>query len=360
MDEAKKPRASISMDHRRSAELEMGKQTAPVEGKVNGYCRTQEAAGLLLFASFSVAGEAFVVWFQSGADTPTEDLGGSSAVYAPGAILGAAAGEISLVLGGVLLSSMALFFDIHIPTLTLGAAIASLIIGWFYFGVSTIGQPVFNFKNDLVPPLPPLGGWDSEFREEVTFYMGYLIPQMVICAIALGLHFFALLELWRAQSRTTNAKKNSFADKCRAMYYSTLVALLGAGILTSAAWTRLQEGPERLERLVIYPPSIIVYPDVAVMTGVFLSVYGLLGMLGALYFFIGQDLGRFKTIVRDLKFLGFLLYFWIFGFHVMAQIGLAGAMFAGDGARIALLFFPVALTPAYFAHRVWRKASEEI
>eukprot|EP00465_Bigelowiella_longifila_P006598 CAMPEP_0185259296 /NCGR_PEP_ID=MMETSP1359-20130426/8095_1 /TAXON_ID=552665 /ORGANISM="Bigelowiella longifila, Strain CCMP242" /LENGTH=218 /DNA_ID=CAMNT_0027845149 /DNA_START=140 /DNA_END=796 /DNA_ORIENTATION=+ len=197
-----------------------------------------------------------------------------------------------------------------------------------------------------MPPVPPAGGWANRFREEAAFYMGYLVSSMAICAIALGFQFFTLLYLYRLQSGSQD-KGSSLKHRCRLGYYSFLVIVLGSGMLTVAGWTRVQEGESRLPGPVIYPPNIIVYPDVQLMGGLWTLLYGLLGFATTVF------TSPHNTFFADLmKLYAILIFAWYMFFNVFTQVALAGAGFSGPGCQLGGLFSAVALVPAFFSQEL--------
>mmetsp|Transcript_3222 Transcript_3222/g.6248 ORF Transcript_3222/g.6248 Transcript_3222/m.6248 type:complete len:377 (-) Transcript_3222:431-1561(-) len=305
-----------------------------------------KAAGLVIMSNVGIFAEALQVFLTSGTDTVTGELDGTSEVFPPGLVIFSGAIEVFLVLVSGFVGISALFFDFHMPKLTMAATVLSLLGGWYVFVINVLAVPTFNYENNIAPPLAPLGGWDTRFREDIAFYMGYLVSSMAICAVSLGFHFATLLNLYRVQVGSYD-KGAQVPKRVRMGYYSFLVTVLGCGMLSVGGWLRTQEGPGKQQRPVIYPPSIIVYPDVQVMTGLWVLLYGLAGF--------SQAFSPMETTYSFIKTYAVLLWAWIVGFNVMCNISLAttlpgpGAGLSGPGIQIACLFTSVCFSVAIYA-----------
>jgi len=302
------------------------------------------AGSLVFISSLVVLPEALQVWVSSNLNTQLSDLAGDSDTYPPGLLMGSGAAEMVIIITSMLTAIGVVFFNYNNPILTIGSSLISFTFGWYVFIVNAVSSPIFNFENNNAPPLEPLGGWATKFREEATFYMGYLVASMAICAIALGFQFFTNLNLYRIQTGSVDAA-DAKPSRIRLGYYSFLVILLGAGILTVAGWTRVQEGEGKLPRQVIYPPTFIVYPDVAVMSGLWVLLYGLVCAVASYL--------PSKELLLTVESLSVLLWLWAIFFHVMTQVASAGPGFSGPAIQIAGLFTAVCFAPAYFSRQIY-------
>eukprot|EP00466_Bigelowiella_natans_P014928 jgi/Bigna1/85085/estExt_fgenesh1_pg.C_20135 len=301
-----------------------------------------KAAALVVISTAFVLPEAIQVWVSSnGVNVPTNQLAGDSETFPPGVLLASGAAEMFVILVSFAVGFGSLLFDFNDANVTLVAAVNAFVCGWFVFIVNTIASPVFNFREDNMPPVPPAGGWVNRFREEATFYMGYLVSSMAICAVALGFQFFTLLYLYRVQSGSHD-KGNLLKHRCRLGYYSFLVTVLGSGMLRVAGWVRVQEGESKLPGPVVYPPNIIIYADVQLMGGLWTLLYGLLGF--ATTFFTHSQNTYFANLM---KIYGISIFAWYMFFHVFTQVALAGPGFSGPGCQLGGLFSAVALAPAF-------------
>mmetsp|Transcript_32593 Transcript_32593/g.52961 ORF Transcript_32593/g.52961 Transcript_32593/m.52961 type:complete len:355 (-) Transcript_32593:80-1144(-) len=333
-----------SVDQRYSANMDRTKM------------KTLQASVILAIASFGASAESIQIFVSSNLQQPTGDLSGSDNVFPPGIVFSGAAAEAAVFLTGLFLSVASAFFDINNPKLTGVALITTLILAWYYFITLVVAQPAFNWDKDLMPPIPPAGGWDTEFREEVTFWMGHYIPNLVICAVMLGFQYYATYNLYRCQTDEA-ANDNPRPNIYRYMVYSFFDTILGVGVLTAAGWTRVQEGPNSLSAPVVYPPTFIYYPDVAVMSGLFTMIWGALNML---YSFVLLGGTHMPVVTSMLQGLSVIYYLWIFGFHTLMQISLISPTLDGVAARVALLFVPVAFAPVLFASEATKRMADEI
>jgi len=198
-------------------------------------------------------------------------------------------------------------------------------------------------------PVAPAGGWDTEFRREVNFWMGFVVPNACVSAMALCWQNMALFNLYRCQT-DEHANRDPAPNALRYGWFSFLVFWVGVGILTVAGWTRTEEGPYRLDSPVVYPPTVIVYAPVAIISGLAVVAYGLTNMLYAAYLYTVQE--EIWLVTAFFQLLSVIAWCWLLGFHVMMQIGLTFPLLAhlasGVAAQYALLLIPVVFGPVYY------------
>jgi len=285
-------------------------------------------------------------FLTAGTYLPVDQLKGTVNTFPPGLNIASGAAEVFMVFMGLSVGFGVLFFGYNNSSMTFLFTLVSLVLGWYVFVVNAIARPIFNFKKDQHPPLEPLGGWDSQYRADVTFYMGYLVSSMCTCAISIGLHFYSVLNLYRTQEGLID-RTRLVLYRARLIYYGCLVLVLGLGIITLTGWVRKQEGAGRLARTVIYPPTFITYPNVGILSGLCMLVYGIIALQTAVM--------PNKNMVAFTVIAGVLLWVWMVGFHVMCQIAQASrnalgqVQFNGQGIVIAYLMTSVCFAPAWFA-----------
>jgi len=319
-----------------------------LEYTTNVKVEIQRAAGCVAIASMSVGAEGVIQFISSGLQVPTSELAGSENVFPPSLKYSASAGLTAIFVMGIFIAILPIFYDTHWAELTGCVTALSPILALYYFFVYYVAEPAFNWDKHLASvsalPLPPPGGWETEFRERITFWLGYFVPMMCISAMALSFQFLSLYKLYNLQFEYKPS--NPLTQALIYFYFSVLVFTIGIGILTVAGWVRVQEGPNSLSSPVAYPPSVIVYPDPAVISGIAVIAYGLAHMLysGILY----KLKGEIEYVTLLLKLLSFGAYCWLLGIHDMMQISLASASLAGVGGYIALLLVPVVFAPVYY------------
>eukprot|EP00471_Norrisiella_sphaerica_P005949 CAMPEP_0184485072 /NCGR_PEP_ID=MMETSP0113_2-20130426/6714_1 /TAXON_ID=91329 /ORGANISM="Norrisiella sphaerica, Strain BC52" /LENGTH=380 /DNA_ID=CAMNT_0026866349 /DNA_START=67 /DNA_END=1209 /DNA_ORIENTATION=+ len=319
------------------------------KAKVSQELNVTRAAGVLGLASLALAAEATVIFISSNLNQPTGDLAGDSDTTFPPALLySASAAEACAFVLGLFLAVFSLFFNINVPQVTAGVTALNSILLTYFFFVIIIAQPAFNWKNDLPLPLPPAGGWDTEYRKEVTFWMGHFIPQMCLSLMTLGFQISSLINLYKTQ-QDTEAKEN-MPNGALYFTFSFLVFWIGIGILTIAGWTRTEEGGWRLESPVVYPPTVIEYAGVAIISGLAVILYGLVNMAYAAWLSVTKE--ELWPITAFIQLLSLVAYIWLYGFHDLMQISLVSSTLSGVGAQYALLLISVVFAPVYYMGRV--------
>mmetsp|Transcript_2013 Transcript_2013/g.2872 ORF Transcript_2013/g.2872 Transcript_2013/m.2872 type:complete len:381 (-) Transcript_2013:209-1351(-) len=336
--------------------------------KLHQQLNISRAAGIVALSSVPLGAEAVVIFISSNLQQPSGDLAGDSdTVFSPGLKYTASAFEAFVFVTGLFLAIASTMFNINIPSLTATAAAISLIFGTFYTCVIVIAEPIFNFDNELFPPLAPAGGWDTEFRKRAVFWVGQWLCGIFVALMAFGWQFSSIVNLYRCQTDLA-ANSKPFMNKVRYFVFSFFVFMIGIGIMTVAGWTRTQEGHRGLASPVVYAPTVIVWPDVAVMSGVFVIAYGVLNMLHALVMMNLDPTWTSNTVdlvcflvSAFLKLLSVLAYCWLVGFHVMMQIGLAsaGPAFAGVAAYYSLLLIPIVFAPIWYMTEAERVSNKE-
>mmetsp|Transcript_12571 Transcript_12571/g.17425 ORF Transcript_12571/g.17425 Transcript_12571/m.17425 type:complete len:355 (+) Transcript_12571:216-1280(+) len=326
-----------------------GKQMPEDSSESAQKLKIMRAASQLGVASIALAGEAVMIFISSNVNQPLDQLDGTDVIFPPGLKLSAAACECAVFAFGLFMTLLSTWFDINVPSLTYATLGISFICSAFFFFVVIIAEPIFNWDKDLVGganiPIEPAGGWDTEFRQEVTYWLGYFIPQMCVALMALGFQLSSLYNLYRCQS-SARANDEPKYDNLRYLYYSFLVFWVGIGILTVSAWTLVQEGPERLPSPVVYPPTLIAYPGPAVLSGIAVVAYGLVNMLYGLWLMhTGEDI---FLITVFLQLLSIGAYIYLFGIHTLMQVSLIAPSLAGVGVQVTLLLIPVVFAPVYY------------
>eukprot|EP00466_Bigelowiella_natans_P016331 jgi/Bigna1/145565/aug1.100_g20273 len=289
---------------------------------------TFRAAATVGLSSAALAGEAIFQFVSSNVDQPTDDLYGDSKIFSPGLKYTAYAFETEVFTFGLLVAIFSISYDLQVPEITRATAWLCTGLSIFFWIVIHIAEPSFNWDNDVVGiPVAPAGGWDTEFRREVNFWMGFVVPNACVSAMALCWQNMALFNLYRCQT-DEHANRDPAPNALRYGWFSFLVFWVGVGILTVAGWTRTEEGPYRLDSPVVYPPTVIVYAPVAIISGLAVVAYGLTNMLYAAYLYTVQE--EIWLVTAFFQLLSVIAWCWLLGFHY------------------ALLLIPVVFGPVYY------------
>jgi len=310
-----------------------------------------KAAGILAISSIALAAEGVVVFISSNLNQPEGDLGGTSEIFPPGLEFSASAFLIAIFTIGLSISFASIAWDFQMPSLTMGSLVLTFFLGWFYFIVMIVAKPLFNWDNDVRTGLPiePAGGWDTEARREANYFMGFFIPSICVAMMSLGFQFASLHNLYRCQTDDL-ANDNWTYNSLRYLYQSFLVFWIGIGIMTVAGWTHVQEGAGMLQSPVVYPPTIIKYPAVAIITGLAVVAYGLVNTLYSVWLLATSQDIWFVTLF--LQLLSVAAYAILVGFHVLMQAATISPTLAGVGAQYTLLLIPIVFAPVYYMGEV--------
>lgn len=169
------------------------------------------------------------------------------------------------------------------------------------------------------------------------------------------------------------------AYRSRLIFYSCLVALAGIAITILGAILNHVMGSSRMLPPAIFPPNVVSYSPMTIVTGVLELVYAMAGIAVAVAIPAtqlhqhtgitkpagGSMLGQKSTVSQTSRplmvnmhvVIGLVLWLWLIGGHVLGQIGLLGGMAAGPAIAITVLSTSLVLMPAYLAGQASKEGS---
>jgi hypothetical protein len=266
-------------------------------------------------------------------------LRGDKDTFPPILLILGAVFEVFFGMVGLLNGLGVLCFGVNSPAATIVTMTSQLVFGWFTLCVYVFALPAFNQRHNQSPPVFPSGAFD-EHQQRVAVAWGYIIGSITYCFSMQGFGFFVALQLYLAQvGKRESAPVKSFP---RLVTYSLIVLFGGVGMLVLGGMVRKEEGVHLINGVYVYPPNIVKYANLTIVSGVLLVSYALFGLVCAFQ----KGLSRF--------YLGYAVIVWLYLItgHIMTQLGLAGTDFAFVAPALGVLTTSVVFAPAYFAYHL--------
>lgn len=301
---------------------------------------------LLLFSAFLVLNGTFR-FLSLNPHKDESELTETDDVFTPMVLLIASAGEIFFGITGSVSALAVIAFDFHSPSLTLFSIGCQAVIGLYTYAVYSVARPIYNYEEDRLQDgnviLMNDNLLDSEERQDAAFVFGHLFCVMMFEGALQGFQLIAAVLLWQGQS---NRQKSDRVDKGLAVVFTAMTLLAGFSLIIFGALLADDEPEDEIKGLVIYPPNVVKFASLVIVSGFLLSVFALVCLAAT------GGVGRVAVQPTAM-----FVWVWFIAAHVLTQMSFAikdvddNRKITGMGMRFTLLSTALIFSTAYLTAR---------
>eukprot|EP01102_Stenamoeba_stenopodia_P010521 TRINITY_DN317_c0_g1_i1.p1 TRINITY_DN317_c0_g1~~TRINITY_DN317_c0_g1_i1.p1 ORF type:complete len:311 (+),score=34.93 TRINITY_DN317_c0_g1_i1:204-1136(+) len=297
--------------------------------------RKVKIVGLAAIYSILLLNEGTVRLIRSATPDHEHSYGGSHTEFPLVVLLIGAVFEVLIAVVGILVALASLLYEVEHIWFTKSAMVLNSTIGWFYFVVYVFADPAFNINRKEPEDFPLSRSYTTGAR------VMSIIASFCFCMAVLGGQFVFLHGMAQFQLKKEDEVLTKRYYRSRLIGYSLLPLLSGLSILTMGAILQDQAGAGKLEfGPYVYPPCIVWYPELTIVTGILLFLFGVYGVLSAVL----------TALLKVFAPVAALMWLWLVSVLALAQPGLTpGGGSATPGSVVMSLSLALILLPAYFA-----------